>query len=367
VRGGARLSLTGLPHGVVPGAGHAMEAKLGHHQGVDAYASAKLSPSSSASPLLGRSVVEYLLLLGLLLFAHRSDMVHTATNGHMLVASSMAVGICAILLARHFASIASIATLLLSSLPCVVSMALCLTELKVPVMDAQGLVRLTISWAMVTAGHGLVCGHAREMSFGELLFLVGHLALIPHVEAPEDVDEGLKSAGLLSAVLFGGCAKWLISCICEYFDPHAELRAFEVEVEMHVDELEPSQKERAAGLSKGLAAEEQRELATTRELLEDVRVTCNASLQKCDILERQRNLLARFVELDVPRSTWPHLVTALLHRITIECDAENNSKSDSEDDSPPSHDSAAMPERMAAAEQSHRQVLRRPGKSPVRR
>mmetsp|Transcript_32205 Transcript_32205/g.84443 ORF Transcript_32205/g.84443 Transcript_32205/m.84443 type:complete len:348 (-) Transcript_32205:235-1278(-) len=347
-----------------------MEAKLGHHQGVDAYASAKLSPSSSASPLLGRSVVEYLLLLGLLLFAHRSDMVHTATNGHMLVASSMAVGICAILLARHFASIASIATLLLSSLPCVVSMALCLTELKVPVMDAQGLVRLTISWAMVTAGHGLVCGHAREMSFGELLFLVGHLALIPHVEAPEDVDEGLKSAGLLSALIFGGCARWSISFISwiqHYFDPHAELRAFEAEADMHFHELEPSDKERPADLGKGLTVKDPRELATTRELLEDVRVTCNASLQKCDILERQRNLLARFVELDVPRSTWPHLVTALLHRITIECDAENNSKSDSEDDSPPSHDSAAMPERMAAAEQSHRQVLRRPGKSPVRR
>eukprot|EP00322_Chrysochromulina_rotalis_P011341 CAMPEP_0115845128 /NCGR_PEP_ID=MMETSP0287-20121206/9193_1 /TAXON_ID=412157 /ORGANISM="Chrysochromulina rotalis, Strain UIO044" /LENGTH=237 /DNA_ID=CAMNT_0003298893 /DNA_START=402 /DNA_END=1115 /DNA_ORIENTATION=- len=237
-------------------------------------------------------------------------------------------------------------------------------------MNAQALVRLTISWAMVTAAHGLVIGNARDISFRELLFLVGHLALIPHVEAPEGVGKGLKSAGLLSALIFGGCARWSISFISwiqHYFDPHAELRAFEAEADMHFHELEPSDKERPADLGKGLTVKDPRELATTREMLEDVRVTCNASLRRCVILERQRNLLASFVESDVPRSMWPHPVTALLRRFTIDCDAEDKSESDSEDDSPLSYDSAAMPERMPAAEQSHNQVVRRPGKSPVKR
>jgi len=337
-------------------------------------ADASESKCATRRPLVfdGKTVAHVMILCSLLYVAHLIDTMRTGSAGHLFVSVSLAVGVGALLMGSQLASVSSATVRLIASLPVVVSVALLLTGLKVPLYQSRGLIRLTTSWVMATGGHSILLGYGRDAHLRILAFLMGHLTLVPLVESPAGLSDELKSVCLISAVLFGGCMQLIVAWMCRDAGSAMEQDAFEAKTNVH--ELQVFGKELAAAKGRGLVAEEQLELSKLRGMVEELRVTSNGALMNCFVLEHQRQLLASFVESSIPKEAMPPLITKILHRINIDRSPKGLNQSDSTDESSQSDhgyltsdELAAVPGRVPTVERAAKQFVGRPNKSPARR
>ena len=225
-----------------------------------------------------------------------------------------------------------LARVLGTALPSLCAALLLALGLKISVATKTELVRLWVSWSLVTAAFEFVviAPEPSRPMVRRAAFIFGHIALIPSISAADvDLSEGAKVAGFILALLLGIAIPWATAMASQRL-VRAEGGGTYGKGDRTDDERQArtSEAERRAAEAKEDAAEAtqnaaeatqqvlslQTELALQRSQFRELQTTCNGLLRSYLAAIDTQDQLCDFVKSTVPQSLWSYDVVRALHQ-----------------------------------------------------
>jgi len=211
-------------------------------------------------------------------------------------------------------------------LPVAIAVLLPVMGLKIPVANAWALIRLMGSWSVVTVTFDSAVsttGASRPM-LQRAASIVGHVALIPSISAPNlGLSEASKAAGFVLALLLGFAVRWAIAtalhrpeCV-EGGGTSKEREARTLQAQRCAERVAAEAKQKVVGL--------ETELASARSMVQELQTTCNALVPAISAAKDRQQQLCEFVKTIVPQDLWPDDV-----RQAIEDDEASDEDTDEE-------------------------------------